>query len=451
MGLIRDLFGQPAFIAGLVVMLGLVAQKKTFTEIVGGTIRAVLGFTILLLGTDIIVGSLVNFGILFERAFHMEGIIPSNEAALSIVVRDHGGMATFIFVFGLIVNVLLARLTRFKYIFLCSLHSFYMACALTPIFVLAKFSVVEGIVFGALLLGTLMTVMPALVQKPMEQITGRKGESFAHFGIAGYWLSAQIGKLFAANKKSIDDINFPKSVAFLQDSNVSVSLIMGILFLIVTAVSSDETIAQLTDMNRYVWCVLQALKFAGGIVVLVAGVQMLLAEITPAFKGFSEKIVPNSIPAYPFAILLSESTNALIAGFLASLAGGVLAMAIQLGAGSSIIILPGIVFHFFCGGFAALFGNATGGRKGALIGPFINGIILTFVPIAFFSVYSALGFSTTAFSDSDFLLASTAFGLIAAGVDKYVLMAVIGMVVAFPFAATLLGGKTPRETKESTI
>ncbi len=43
--------------------------------------------------------------------------------------------------------------------------------------------------------------------------------------------------------------------------------------------------------------------------------------------------------------------------------------------------------HFFCGGIAAIFGNATGGRKGALIGPFIGGIILSFLPLVATGLY----------------------------------------------------------------
>ncbi len=58
MEFLKDLLGRPAFIAGLVVCLGLIALKKPITEIIQGTVRAVLGFVILLAGTNIIVGVL---------------------------------------------------------------------------------------------------------------------------------------------------------------------------------------------------------------------------------------------------------------------------------------------------------------------------------------------------------------------------------------------------------
>ncbi len=68
---------------------------------------------------------------------------------------------------------------------------------------------------------------------------------------------------------------------------------------------------------------------------------MLLAEITPAFKGFSEKIVPSAVPGYPFAILFKGTSNALLAGFLVSLLGGLLSMGVQIIIGTTIVI-PGL-------------------------------------------------------------------------------------------------------------
>ena len=78
---------------------------------------------------------------------------------------------------------------------------------------------------------------------------------------------------------------------------------MTILFFVVTEVAGPAYVGKLTDLNPYVWALLQAAQFTAGIIVLVQGVNMLLAEITPAFKGFSEKIVPSAVPGYPFAIL----------------------------------------------------------------------------------------------------------------------------------------------------
>jgi len=48
------------------------------------------------------------------------------------------------------------------------------------------------------------------------------------------------------------------------------------------------------------------------------------------------------------------------------------------------IVIPSIVPHFFVGATAGVFGNEYGGVWGAIFGPFLNGILMTFIPILIF-------------------------------------------------------------------
>lgn len=435
MGFLIDFFSQPAIIAALVVLVGLIALKKSFTEIISGTINAFLGFIILLVGATTISGALSNFGKLFQKAFNMHGLIPSNEASIAVTIAKFGSQATFIFVIALILNIVIARFTKYKYIFLSSDHAFYMACCVTPAMILSGMNFWETILFGSIALGSILCIFPAIAHPAMKKITGRDDMSFAHFGTIGYWLSSKVGGLFKKNAKSIDEIKFPKGLAFLQDSNVSVMIVMAILFYLVTIVTGPQYIRTITSTNPYVWALLQSADFSAGIMILVMGVNILLKELSPAFKGFSDKIVPSAVPGYPFAVLFKGTSNAIIAGFLASLAGGILSMLLQIAFHMNVVI-PGLVTHFFCGGIAAIFGNATGGKKGALIGPFINGIITSFLPLIALSLFGTLGFSSTYFSDSDFLVIGIILGL-CAKIGKYPLMIATTAIFIFPFIATV--------------
>ena len=73
-----------------------------------------------------------------------------------------------------------------------------------------------------------------------------------------------------------------------------------------------------------------------------------------------------------------------------------------LGAFGGVLIIPGLVAHFFCGATAGVFGNATGGRRGAIVGAFANGLLITFLPAALLPVLGSLGFENTTFGDADF-------------------------------------------------
>lgn len=57
--IINEIFGQGAIFLALVAMIGLILQKKPFSEIVRGSMMTAIGFFVLSQGTGIITGSLV--------------------------------------------------------------------------------------------------------------------------------------------------------------------------------------------------------------------------------------------------------------------------------------------------------------------------------------------------------------------------------------------------------
>jgi len=65
--------------------------------------------------------------------------------------------------------------------------------------------------------------------------------------------------------------------------------------------------------------------------------------------------------------LFPYSPNAVIVGFITTTIGSVIAMFVLPTFGLA-MILPGILTNFFAGGTAGIFGNLTGGRRGAIIG-----------------------------------------------------------------------------------
>ncbi len=60
-----------------------------------------------------------------------------------------------------------------------------------------------------------------------------------------------------------------------------------------------------------------------------------------------------------------------------------------------------------------MFGNATGGFKGSVAGAFVNGIIISFLPVFLMPVLGDLGFANTTFSDADFGVSGIFFGSLA--------------------------------------
>jgi PTS system ascorbate-specific IIC component len=188
---------------------------------------------------------------------------------------------------------------------------------------------------------------------------------------------------------------------------------MTILFVIVAFFAGQSFIESNLSggTNFIVYSLIQAITFAAGVYIVLAGVRILIAEIVPAFKGIADKIVPNAKPALDCPTVFPFAPNAVILGFISSFIAGLISMFLLPVLGLAVIV-PGLVPHFFTGATAGVFGNATGGRRGAILGAFANGLLISFLPALLLPLLGALGFEKTTFGDSDFGVVGLILGYI---------------------------------------
>ncbi|MGE7092015.1 PTS ascorbate transporter subunit IIC [Lysinibacillus sp. NPDC048646] len=401
--MMNDILGTPAILVGLFAFVGLLIQKKSASTVLSGTLKTIMGFVILGAGAAVLIGSLNHFSKMFDFAFNVQGVIPNNEAIVAAAQTNFGTSTAMIMVFGMVMNLLLARFTPLKYIFLTGHHTLFMACLIAASLSVGGMSGAPLIIVGSILLGICMVVFPAILQPTVRQITGSDDFAVGHFGSIGYYISAKIGKLFGNKAKSTEEIKVPKSLGFLRDTSVAVSLTMSLFFIIVALFAGQSFIeTELSGGSNFiVFAIIQAITFAAGVYIILAGVRMLIAEIIPAFKGIADKVVPNTKPALDCPTIFPFAPNAVIIGFLFSFLAGLLSMFALPLIGLKVIV-PGLVPHFFTGAAAGVFGNATGGRIGAMAGAFANGIIISFIPAILLIFMGDIGYEGTTFGDSDF-------------------------------------------------
>ncbi|MDE9753024.1 PTS ascorbate transporter subunit IIC [Staphylococcus delphini] len=445
--LIVDVLSQPAILVALIAFIGLVVQKKPASVVTSGTIKTILGFLVLSAGASVVVQSLEPFGKIFQHAFGVQGVVPNNEAIISIALEKYGTTAALIMVFGMLVNILIARVSNLKFIFLTGHHTFYMAAFLAIILTVGHIKGVLTVVLGALILGLIMAVFPALAQPTMRKITGNDQVALGHFGTVSYWAAGEVGKLFKGRSKSTEEINFPKGLSFLRESTISISLTMILLYLIASLFAGvgyvHDEISK--DQNFIVFSLIQGVTFAAGVFIILTGVRLILAEIVPAFKGISEKLVPHSKPALDCPIVFPYAQNAVLIGFFVSFLTGVLGMFVMFLIGG-VVILPGVVPHFFLGATSGVFGNARGGIKGAIAGSALNGLLITFLPLLFLPFLGDLGLASTTFSDTDFLVVGIVFG----NIVKY--LGIVGLIIGIIITAVvaIVLQKRGRKASEAT-
>lgn len=413
---ILDILSVPAVLIGIVSFIGLVAQKKSASDTIKGTIKTVMGVLVLSGGAGLAVGAITHFGTMFQQGFGITGVVPHNEAIVGMALKEYGTQTAYIMAFGMVANVLIARFTPLKFIFLTGHHTLYMACMIGIILTVGGLQGVPMVIVGAIVLGFIMALFPAIAHPVMKKITGSDDVAFGHFGTIGYVFAAFIGKLVGNKNQTTEDINFPQGLTFLRDSSIAISLVMLVLFVIVAlACGSAYVETELSGgQNFLVFAFLQAITFAAGVYIILAGVRLILAEIVPAFTGIATSLVPNAKPAIDCPVVYPYAPNAVLIGFLSSFVGGIIGMGILLAMDSPInplpIILPSVVPHFFCGATAGVFANATGGLRGCVVGAMAHGLLITFLPLLLMPVMGDLGFANTTFSDADFCVVGTILG-----------------------------------------
>ncbi|MGH2455099.1 MAG: PTS ascorbate transporter subunit IIC [Candidatus Limnocylindria bacterium] len=421
--IVEEILSKPALLLGLIVLVGLVALRKSTGEVIGGTLKAILGFVILGVGAGAVVGALTPLGTMILEVFGAQGVVPTNEAITAQAAGEFGVTVAWVMLVGFVTNLVLARLTPLKYIFLTGHHIFFMATMLAVVLTAADIVDIQNVIAGGLLLGTVMVVMPALAHPFMRQVTGNQPVAIGHFGTLGYIAAAIAGKYAGMGSRSTEEMTFPKTMNFLRDAMVATAVAMIVIYAIFSVwyaqVATAEQVTAITGgSDLVVFGLTQALTFAAGVAVILLGVRTILGEIVPAFAGIAARIVPDAVPALDCPITFPFAPNAVLVGFVASFAGGLISLGVlglTDGLGLSLaLILPGMVPHFFTGGTAGVFGNATGGRVGAVVGGFINGVFITFGAAFLLPVMGELGFANTTFGDADFQWYGIVVGNIAA-------------------------------------
>jgi len=406
---LRTFLSNAAILVGLMALLGLLALRKPFEEVVTGTIKSTLGFIILGAGAGVVVGSISPLGELFNTVLNIpNAALPVNEVFVSIVNQSLGREVSLVFLFAFILNIILARITKFKYIWLTGHHTLFIATLTTGM--LSVMPVLSGntwliILIATLISGFMMTVMPALSMPFMKKITG--GDSFAmgHFGITTYALSGFLGQFVGDPEDSTENMEFPAWIGFMKEPLVAMGSVMLLIYIIVGLLSGSAA-GEALGQYWFVGALIQSLTFAGGIAIILLGVRTVLAEIVPAFRGIAEKIVPDAKPALDCPVVFPYAPNAVLVGYLSSIVGGLVAMVLQIVAGGALggVILPSMIVHFFVGGTAGVFGNSTGGRKGAILGGFLNGLIFTLLAGTTYTSFGGLNteWAGSSFGDTDF-------------------------------------------------
>ncbi|KNC90735.1 PTS ascorbate transporter subunit IIC [Trabulsiella odontotermitis] len=406
MDYVIKVLGTPAIIIAFIAFIGLLFQKATIAGIIKGTLLAFTGFVLIKTGGAILGGVLTMFSDIFTNAFGLRGVVPSNEAIMALTIDSLGRPSAFILFFAMIINVIIARYTRFKSIYL-SLHLIvFMSFSVTAALVGLGYSELFAIIFGAVVIGAYMAVFPTILSRFSRTIIGNNDYCIAHAASSSYIIGSYLGKWFGNTNTNVEHVTVSDNFSFLKNPDVATFITMFCLLGLSSLFAESAYLAKVLDGKPYlVWLLEKSATFACGLYIAKKGVVMFTEEIVPAFKGFSKIVAPGSIPAVDPMVLFDKSPNAVLIGFLVSFLAELCCVAIFPFIGLPVIV-PGIMASFITGGSAAIFGNATGGFRGAVIASFVNGLLLCILPALVLPLFSHLGVHSVTFADPDFTFLS---------------------------------------------
>ena len=277
--IINEIFGQGAIFLALIAMIGLILQKKPVSEIVRGTIMTAIGFFVLNTGTGLITGSSID-GI--ATAFNT--VMP--QAVESTTVDIGGEFGTeigIVMIVSFAINVIFARFTKWKSIFLTGHMLYWFPYVFVAAGVGAGLSGAPLIALAAIFTALYMIISPNLMRPFVKKVTGDDSFTIGHPTTCLSVISGLLARAIGDPSHSTEDIKFPKSLGFLREISITGSIAIAIsyivMFFILTANGYDPATVWgyaegTTGIFTYIFT--HAIYFGVGMTIMLQGVRMRL-------------------------------------------------------------------------------------------------------------------------------------------------------------------------------
>lgn len=394
---------QPAFMIGLIVMIGYVLLGKPWYDVLAGVIKAIVGYLILTVGSGGLVNNFRPVLVGLKDRFNMNAMVidpyfgqNAVTAGVEEVFGKAFGNAMILLLIAFIVNILLVRfskVTKLRALFTTGHVQVQQAATAYWLILFACPFLLNNnvalLVVMALILGAYWAVGSNLTIKPCQELTDGAGFCLAHqqmFGIAfNTWLAE---KVFGKKKngkeiKKIDEIELPGFMSIFNENMVCTSILMIVFFGAILCILGRDYLVEQKFMKEgasMVFYVIQTcLYFSVYLAILQLGVRTFVTELTASFQGIADKLLPGSLPGVDCAVVFGfGSANAVPLGFLAGFAGQILAIIALIVLKSPVLVICGFVPVFFDNATIAVFANEKGGIKAALLLPFFSGICQVF-------------------------------------------------------------------------
>jgi len=397
--IVNNIITQPAYFIGLIVLLGYVLLKKPWYDVLAGTIKAIVGYLILLVGSGGLVNNFRPILVGLKDRFNLSAMVIDpyfGQAAVTAGVEEvfgkaFGGVMILVlvaFIFN-IVLVALKKVTKLRSIFTTGHVQVQQASTAfwLILFCFPKLGDTPILIIMALILGLYWAVGTNLTVEITQELTDGAGFAIAHqqmFGLKLFsWLSEKMNKNAKRASKKLEDLTLPGFLSIFNENIVSTSILMTIFFGTILIVLGKPYLIEakfLAEGKSFFFYVLTTcLNFAVYLAVLQLGVRTFVAELTQSFQGISRRLLKGAVPGVDCAVSYGfGSPNAVTIGFLFGALGQFLAIFALILLKSPVLVIAGFVPVFFDNATIAVFANNKGGVRAAMLWPFVAGLCQVF-------------------------------------------------------------------------